>query len=246
MEILRFHSKVEMALWEVGRETCLYGTALEGTSWLSVDDMNRKETGDLLEAVGNLALSQTYVKGRVEERLGREYLEDAPVRDGASGMIYLGGSLINDEDTVTMMVTYSVEPKWMVPGFRRFYLRNYYFGRMWTGFDVTNEENKIYYLAENAEVYHTSINCSHLRLQPYQIDSGSLETSVNSHGSHYRACAICARGTTPAQIWISPEGDCYHFTRECSGLKRTVRTVTWSVAKKYRLCSRCGGSREDD
>ena len=240
MEIFRFHSKMEMALWEIGRETCVYGTALEGSSWLSVNDYAHKETGELLEMIGNLALSQTYVKGRVEERLGSEYLEEAPVKGGADGLIYLGGSLINDEDFVRLVVTYAAQPRWTVSGFRTFYLQNYYYGRMWTGFDVTNEENEIYYLAENASVYHRDINCSHLKLQPYQTSNANLATAVNSHGSHYRPCTICARGAMTDQVWISPEGDCYHYTRDCSGLKRTILTVTWKEAKRYRPCSRCG------
>lgn len=243
MEILRFHSKMETALWEVGRETCIYGTALTGVTGQYLKarkDEGKGSAGQLLETMGNLALSYTYVKGRVEEYLGEAYIDGAPIRGGRNGLQYVGGSVWNDEDVVEMVVTYVAEPKWLLPGFRRFLMENHYYGRLWTGYALGETDNVLYYLAENPQVFHRDGNCSHLKLNPELTRRERLGTAVNSGGSHYRACSICAKGEMPEEIWISPEGDCYHFLRECPGLKRTIRAVTWKEAEKYRPCSRCG------
>lgn len=250
LEMLRFHARTQMALWEIGRETCVYGVAVKGMDWLTADGEREGKSsggaGAFPEAVGNLILSHTYVKGRVEDYLGKEYLEEAPIENGAGGLLYYGGNLLNEEDLVEFMVTYRIRPKWTVKGFRTFFMRNRYLGRMWTGYAAEETENAIYYLAEYAEVYHADAYCSHLKLSPGLVPSSALDTEVNAKGSHYRACAFCAKGKLPTDVWVSPEGECYHFRRDCSGLKRTVRTVNWREAEKYRPCSRCGSKKGEE
>ena len=250
LEMIRFHSRMEMALWEVGRETCAYGTVLRDTDWLSTSGETsakvKEKNQGLFEAIESYALSQTFLRGRVEEYLSREYLEEAPVVLDEKGLHSNGGSFVNSDDTVEFAVMYEAKPKWTVAGFRSFHLRNYYLGRMWTGFDVEGEDQGIYYLAENAQVYHRDLTCSHIKLQPELVPCSVLTTAVNGHGSHYRACAICAREAPGNEVWISPEGECYHLKRDCPGLKRTIRTVTWKEAMNYRPCSRCGEKKGEN
>ena len=239
MEMLRLHGKMEMAFWRIGRETCLYGTVLQkfqqGTK---LDGQAGSQMQQALASVGNLAFSYTYVKGRVEEALGKDYLEDAPI--GKEGFFYLGGSIINQEDLVGFQVSYPVEPKWSLMGFRSFWMENHYYGRAWTGFELSETDQRLYYLTENAQVYHLDLNCSHLKLSPEAVSKEVLSSARNAKGSRYRACSICVQDTLPAQVWISPEGECYHYRRDCSGLKRTIRAVTFKEAEGYRPCSRCG------
>lgn len=239
MEILRFHGKMAMALWNAGRETCLYGTALEEFRGIG-GAKEKQEASGLWETVGNLAFSQAYVRGKVEESLGNEYLGEAPVANGAAGLHYWGGSILNQDDLVEIVVSYQAEPKWTVQGFQSFWMENHFYGRLWTGFEIKETDNALFYLAENAEVYHRSAECSHIKLNPEEIWTVALANARNADGSRYRACTICAKGTMPERIWVSPEGDCYHYVRDCPGLKRTVRAVIWEVARKYRPCSRCG------
>lgn len=235
MEMLRFHSKMQMALWEIGRETCVYGTALK---------QGEMTPNAVLEQVGEFVLSQTYVKDRIEQYLGKEYLREAPVQPEMEGWWFLAGAHFHEDDTVELTATYTAQPQWILSGFQIFMMRNYFFGRSWTGYELKEGENELFYLAENAQVYHRDANCSHIKLQPELVSSSELDEAVNGNGQHYRACSICARGSLLGEIWISPEGDCYHYRRDCPGLKRTIRAVTWDVAKKYRPCSRCGREGE--
>ena len=235
MEMLRFHSKMEMALWEIGRETCVYGPALR---------QNVNLSSEVLEAVGEFVLSQTYVKERIEQYLGEEYLREAPVTKEFDSFWFFAEASFQARDVLELEVTYKANPQWTIPGFRTFKMRNYLYARLWTGYELKEEGNELYYLAENAQVYHRDSACSHLKLQPEEVSSSVLEEAVNGNGQRYRACSICAKGKLLDKVWISPEGECYHFRRDCPGLKRTVRAVDWSVAKQYRPCSRCG--KEDN
>ena len=66
MEMIRLHNNLEVALWDAGRKISIYGS-------LSAD---REDSKNRPEAV---AIAYTLIKAQIEEQLGREYLEDAPL-----------------------------------------------------------------------------------------------------------------------------------------------------------------------
>lgn len=243
MEIMRFHGRIETALWSVGREMAIYGSAITGPGALvNLNSASGESTEDLaiLQDLGNLALSYTYVGNRIEECLGKAYLESAPLKAGTKGLQYLGTNLLNNKDMLELQVTYQIEPLYSFGAFGRFAMENRYYGRLWTGYEVTGEKEAIYYLTENAEVFHTTKNCTHLMLAVKSVGWKEARTGVNEYGNLYRPCEKCAVGTPIAQVWIADKGDCYHFREGCSGLKRTYRAVDWEEAQRYRPCSRCG------
>lgn len=232
MEIMRLHGRLETALWEVGREAGVYGCILR------VEGGLEKET--LVSEIGDLILSHTYVKARIKKYLGEEYLDASPLRGGSDGLLFLGSDLVNEEDLLEIVLTYQIQPFWNLAGFRSFFMENRYYGRMWTGYDPKKADRAVYYLAENGEVYHRNQNCTHLMLSIQGIRRENLNAAVNLEGRHYRACLKCVQGPIPEELWIAEEGECFHARRECSGLKRKYRAVTWEEARKYRPCSRCG------
>lgn len=235
MEMLRLHSRVESAVWETGRELCLYATAIK-KGLTSVDEV--------AGAVGNLVLSYTYVKGRVEAFLGEDYLESAPIQGGKGGLQYLGSEILSKDGRVEILVSYLVQPKWVVAGFHPFLVENRYCGRLWTGFDIENEDGTVYYLAENMSVYHLDRECSYLRLQPRRVSWDMLSNAVNAKGNSYRRCSKCSQIGKQDEVWISPEGDCYHFRVDCPGLTRKVRPVLREELGGLRPCSRCSTAIE--
>lgn len=256
MEIMRLHGRLETALWEVGRETGIYGAALRmRDAWGVSEETDGSGMGDpgknvkselgelLLSGIGDLALSYTYVKAGIENFLGEEYLNAAPLRGGGDGLHFAGSDIVNGDDVLEMVVTYQIEPFWALAAFRPFLMENRYYGRLWTGYDVGKAALAVYYLADNGEVYHTNRNCTHLMLSVRQISWISLNTEVNERGQQYRMCEKCVSGWLPREIWIAREGDCYHARRDCSGLKRTYRAVRWEEARNYRPCSRCVDNR---
>lgn len=239
MEIMRLHGRVEMALWQTGRETCLYAAALRAGKQASAAPDNAASR-EILGKVGNFTLSYAYVKGRVERFAGWEYLESAPLKGGKNGLQYLGSEVLREDEQVQFTVTYMVDAKWRVNVFHPPWLQNRYVGRLWTGYALTENTGRIYYLAENMSVYHVDRECTHLRLRMEKIPRKMLSAKRNQNGSRYRPCAKCVTKDCPDEIWISPEGDCYHARKDCAGLKRTVREVFWEEASHFRPCARCG------
>lgn len=106
-----------------------------------------------------------------------------------------------------------------------------------------NDENgESVYVAENAEVYHLDRECSHLRLSIREVDFDELNNYRNSGGGKYKPCELCGKYEIGDKVYITTDGDRYHTKHTCSGLKRTVSTITESEAqgRGLRLCSRCG------
>ena len=120
--------------------------------------------------------------------------------------------------------------------------------RSWAGRDLSRndgadpEEDSLVYVTEHGHVYHTDASCTHIDLSLHAADSGSLEDLRNSAGGRYHACEKCVgSGNVNATVYITDDGDRFHNSASCSGLKRTVHLVPLSEAGDLPLCSRCGG-----
>lgn len=238
IEIYSLHSTLLSSLREVGRELSVYAYAYD--SIVNEDD----DTG--LEAfIEDAAFSYLYVKGRVEGIAGDEYLDASPLTYGKEGLIYLESSILQQNDVIDLVVTYQVSPFIKIAGFRpgRFFSR--YYGRAWTGYDVEKkskeDETKDYvYVAESAEVYHLSRECSHIRLSIAESSMWEIGEISNNQGEKYLPCKLCVTNVQD-RVYITLSGNRYHQKLECSGLKRTItRMLRWKAEGKYRMCSRCG------
>ncbi len=96
------------------------------------------------------------------------------------------------------------------------------------------------YVTETGGVYHEDSECTHLRLSVRAVDIGALDTLRNSSGAIYHNCERCARSPGSSTVYITEEGNRYHNSISCSGLKRTVRQVSRKELNGMRVCSRCG------
>ena len=86
-------------------------------------------------------------------------------------------------------------------------------------------------------VYHETRSCTHLMLSVKQIPTASLKGL-----KQYGACGHCTKGKKKGSVvYVTDEGDCYHYTIHCSGLKRTVYMIRKEEAGGKPACSRCGG-----
>lgn len=119
--------------------------------------------------------------------------------------------------------------------------------RAWTGRDFREAAGSggkkgkgQVYVTENREVYHKSLNCTHLRLSIRQIQADLASGLRNRYGAKYYACSCCKSGTGQT-VYITDTGNRYHASLSCSGLKRTIRCVPASEAEDLPPCSKCGG-----
>ena len=113
----------------------------------------------------------------------------------------------------------------------------------WTGKDglgLGSGDEEIVYMTEHGVVYHEDIHCTHLELTIRPIGSSEIESYRNASGDKYRACETCGKMILSQKtVYITEQGNRYHSSLDCKGLKRTV----YAVAKKdiYGIggCSKC-------
>ena len=113
----------------------------------------------------------------------------------------------------------------------------------WTGKEglgLGTGEEEIVYMTEHGVVYHADMECTYLKLTIRPIESAEAENYRNAGGEKYRACESCGKPNfSQRTVYITDQGNRYHSSLDCKGLKRTV----FAVAKKdiYGIggCSKC-------
>lgn len=159
-------------------------------------------------------------------------------------------SFLSDGQMIDLVMTYQIRSPFQIirlPGY--FFLQRANV-RAWTGRlagqDGTGSREKsageeTVYVTETGSVYHENPECTHLKLSIREVDRDMLGRLRNNGGGKYHACERCGGGTG-GSVYITNEGDRYHSSLTCSGLKRTVREVTREEAGHMRACSKCGGT----
>lgn len=223
VEMLRLHGKLELALWNTGRQLALYGPAAEALR-LSLPD---------------IGVSYLYVDGQVRDLLGEEYLEDSPLAKGAKGLNYLSSSYLEEDQCVDIAVTYQVRPSptlFPVPYLR---LANRCFVRAWTGYDVSPESPfSFVYVTDYGEVWHRTCGCVYLDIQVKSLSLREALAARNAEGKKYKPCERCYEGEGEC-VYLTGGGERYHSREDCPSLKRTVRAIPWGEAAEYRPCGKC-------
>ena len=175
-----------------------------------------------------------------------EYAKSIPaedlrfIRDGSDG-IDMTASNLDDSEYIELCVRCEFVP---LSGF--FDMITVPYGRrclahIWCGYENGYFPDEEYvYITNDSEVYHSDRECSHIRLTVKQTTPDRLGSLRNDNGSRYRPCEICHARPSDATLYITPEGDRYHNSITCSGLKRTVYTIKKSETGGRRPCSRCG------
>ena len=116
--------------------------------------------------------------------------------------------------------------------------------KAWTGYEAGGfgeEDDQIVYVTDTGMVYHKDIHCTHLDLSIHAASASDLTKLRNENGGKYHACEKCVHGGNASKnVYITNQGDKYHTSLTCSGLKRTVYTARISEVPGKRACSKCG------
>lgn len=115
----------------------------------------------------------------------------------------------------------------------------------WTGYSVTDEsshtkEEQVVYVTDNGRVYHKSRSCTHLSLSIRIVSFDRVNDERNDGGERYTPCEFCGNHSFLTVAFLTGQGNRYHSTLNCKGLKRTVREVYLSEAGSMPACSKCG------
>lgn len=109
-----------------------------------------------------------------------------------------------------------------------------------------DEHAEYVYIAENASVYHRKIDCTYLKLGIQSVAGKQVEHLRNQSGGKYKACESCTKGGEAVAyqtVYITPYGARFHCSKDCSGLRRSVRKVELSSVAALPPCSKCGSGQ---
>ena len=218
------------------------GEAASGSGNASSGDLD-----SILAMAEGTALSYTYVRYRMIDELGEEYLDSSPLTSGSDGLNYYGSSIDTDNGILDIKLSYRVGTPFDIAGIRSFMMAGRFYGHLWNGYAVSGDasgpvQEQIVYITENSEVYHLTTACTHLRLSVRPVEFSAVGNERNGSGGIYYPCEVCARGDAPETVYICTSGDRYHFDGECYTLTRNYAAVPLSeVEDSRRPCMRCGG-----
>lgn len=110
--------------------------------------------------------------------------------------------------------------------------------------DSLFDDARYVYVAENGRVYHTSSKCSHICLSIHAVSQGDVGHMRNENGGRYKACEKCVgNGSRAETLYVTDDGDRFHNSLTCSGLKRTVKMVDINEVQGLGECSGCRAQR---
>lgn len=231
MEMLRFHGKLEAALWNAGNQMTLYTETFRQTT----------------EDVPDMVTSYLVIHNMLVNTLGKDYLEVSPLSHGALGLNYLRSDYCNDEECIDIVVTYQVEPPVSIFPFDYRRMGNRYYARAWTGYDVSAQACAVQYvyITPQGEVWHRTPECSYLFHDVLSVPAERIQEQKNAQGKSYELCELCQDEPKDSCVYVTYEGEKYHFVRNCSAIHKDIRAVEWSEGLPYRACSRCALEQQE-
>lgn len=249
MMIMGLQMKLQEALDMAGRRLAEYAYIYEQIGEFSAEteeEMMQKELG--LREFVRYGLNSAYAWKLVREYAGEEWLNHYCIANGQNGVWIAGGDMLSEDGIIDLALHYIVKIPYL-PGEKiGIHLVSRCRVKAWTGFEkkVIKEEDKteeeIVYITETGSVYHTNINCTHLKLSIDEVALFNLEYIRNQGGGKYYACERCCQkqglfGTE--KVFVTKTGNRYHCSKGCSGLKRTIIELPISQIGTRSQCKRC-------
>lgn len=234
MNMIGLQSRLNAALHQIGNQMSFAGYAY-----------GKAESVILPEGIASVVLTEFYAKNQILDYVGREYLNQSCVKNGAAGISLRGTSIMENNDTIEIHLSYQSEPFFPILGFDGFATGACYYGRAWTGYNVEDgisdftKEDPMVYVTETGTVYHTNRNCTYLNPSVKAVDIADIEDSRNRSGGKYYPCELCGKKNKQGKVYITDQGSSYHSSVTCSGLKRTVYTIPLSQVGGRGRCSKC-------
>lgn len=234
ISLIQVHSVLEAALHQETAQAALYAYAYD------------KFGIDMQSGAGDL-LGDIYIKNRVIQRAGEEYLDRSMIVGGSRGIHIMYTEDEDVQETVDIILFYQVKPAVDLLGFSQFTMANRCRMKAWTGYQTENETlsekdaEEMVYVTETGTVYHKRRNCSHLALSVREVKTNNVGILRNENGAKYYPCEGCGKSAGNT-VYLTDQGNRYHTSLSCSGLKRTISIIPISEAGGRGLCSRCSAA----
>lgn len=270
MQIIGIQESLQQAITKMGLDTSKYayvyqyikehGSNIDSDTEESSNE-GRKENATVLqetkksslEALAAAGIDSTYFKAMLTQYVEEDKINNSCIKDGISGVHTFMSSFMKEGDDIDIIISYFIKIPVPIlsikeiPFLQRVRIRGFTGYTPGTGVkegeeEQTGNENYVY-ITETGTVYHLTKECSYLKLSIEETDLTRLDSIRNDSGGKYYPCSICInkKGYDQTQsIYITKSGDRYHSSLNCSGLKRTILTITTDQVKDRSLCTRCG------
>lgn len=153
----------------------------------------------------------------------------------------------NLPETMTVPNIYRFSFIFSLVPLKALYMENCVTIRRWVGEtaeETSEEEERMVYVTENSVVFHGK-NCSYLQPAVRVELYSSLNQLRNRRGEKYNACRKCTNQENGGVIYVTEDGNSYHYSGSCTSLSHVIIMMKYSEAiKDKRPCSRCGGGSE--
>ena len=189
-------------------------------------------------------LNTIKLKSDIVSLIGEDRINRSIIRGGSSGISCWKSYVSPATGEMNIKVEYDIMVPIPVIGSPSASLEEKFTISSWNGRNneqMGGENREIVYMTENGSVYHEDYNCSYLRLSLRYVPYEELGSIRNESGGRYHACEKCVIGSAMTGVYITENGNKYHNTLGCSGLKRTIYAVKRSEAGGVGGCSRCSG-----
>lgn len=189
-------------------------------------------------------LNTIKLKSDIVSLIGEDRINRSIIRGGSSGISCWKSYVSPATGEMNIKVEYDIMVPIPVIGSPSASLEEKFTISSWNGRNneqMGDENREIVYMTENGSVYHEDYNCSYLRLSLRYVPYEELGSIRNESGGRYHACEKCVIGSAMTGVYITENGNKYHNTLGCSGLKRTIYAVKRSETGGVGGCSRCSG-----
>ncbi|MCR5789698.1 MAG: hypothetical protein K6G83_07400 [Lachnospiraceae bacterium] len=242
--LFEFGMNLQAALYEEAKTLSLAKTERElkaGTG--DGSDRSPAPAGDLRP------VTESMVSGDILALLDEGVKRRAPVAGGLDKLDF-SGSLLGNRELIVLSVSYEVRIPFLPDNLVSIPLHQQCLMHTWIGYEkglfgsLTEGEDPEVYVTKTGTVYHSTLSCSHIRLSIRETTGSEIGSLRNEDGGKYKPCQSCHAKKTDAVLYYTLNGDRYHNSLSCSGLRRWIRAMKRSeaVSQGFRPCSRCGGS----
>ena len=240
LEVIRLQSNMTIILKEVGTPLTVYGHMYQ-------DNFEKEGEGESGIPIG-IGFSYGYVSGKVQNSLQLEYQESIPIAGHGQDVQYFHSKIMGEKDLIDLVAVYGIEAPIKIVNYPKFYLFSRFYGRAFTGYDVTGggrgeQQEEYVYITETGSAYHKRINCTHLQLSITSVNRNKLSSMRNESGEVYKPCELCGINGEKQYLFITNQGNRFHNNIQCSGLKRTVHSIPLSKVGDQSPCLRCTGGK---
>jgi len=212
------------------------------------DCFKEAETGEtekmsILKEIGiegaDLVVTEMTAKGLVINEMDGYFADERIVEGGTRGVSFAGSYYDRVSKDLILHASYDLKIPFVAFAGLTLPISQQSFHHVWAGKELEKRsDEELVYFTEHGEVYHTHLDCSYLKLSIREVPAKQIGSKRNQDGGTYQKCEVCGDvgGDT---VFITDYGDCYHFDRNCSGLKRGIKSAPISSVGKRNECSRC-------